>query len=947
MEADRERELALLWKRSLSYWEVPPKKVLFQGREFVDETRFEVVPVPELLSEIGFAVSYAITGFNPRAQTVSDEENLRANRALSTELHALLHASSGAPKAVWASGSMDPLTGWGEPGFNAVFDRLDQHDQDTMLSLGRKYRQAALYRYTLDRTSGALIQQVRLVSTSQGVVLPSVLPCFGDLQIPGGLCSEVELAFLRLRPGSDGNFEGYTPAAIPVFFVVRDESPWLTCRRWPKNSSRALEKIIRDATVAVTGSLKTIHRYHEPGKAARAVRSPGRPAGGSVSTRSTDPEERAASSEPRPPDDQGPSRANMVMDAESCQGHVEPPRIRLQWLGGKAETAKHVYISEDLDLNAHNCAMWRCGAPNKASQAFPSKLPRTYKINDCALIWTLRSNSNGSKSHRGFSPKKNPILALKFLSCLNLLGFFLLAQLLQPSAAWTSYFDSVDLFYDHEFSSGGFLGGSCRVMITSWGIKEVTQYGSCPHVQYCKAYCNCECMGAGVLSGGVPRWYSLYHTYSLVWEGGTSGKFTDFKYICDISATDYTTGAWGTYPDGGPNYYVYDTSWYGICELQEWEAWASPGVKTIKSGFCYIDGGTYKVGDTAGECRMCSGDSTTSWSTRTNHVCRPVADRCDIADVCTSPSSECGYDAGTAPYIDQNSGWIASNDLMVLLLLLLGDDLGRLLRGGETSHVPYNWYSTTSVGFVVGGAYINCGDMYVRIQASYWLDPNAATGSYTPMGTISSGGSSNVVGNLGSVVAGHRFYARVKLWVEAAKLTRMCRSMLPLIDQNVTNSFMNTDGNKWGSTLRQLQSSYLGYDPTPPYPFTTTVASCFVYSPVTNIYYNNFDTQSMKSYSQSCVLYGSALASGWCDGRTECPRFTVPASNGRLLYLKVKAQNQALLETSATPVAVMWDITPPVGLYGEWVCHPGESGYVSPRVGGHADDTERSWDIPA
>ncbi|KAJ4456049.1 putative Versican core protein [Paratrimastix pyriformis] len=63
----------------------------------------------------------------------------------------------------------------------------------------------------------------------------------------------------------------------------------------------------------------------------------------------------------------------------------------------------------------------------------------------------------------------------------------------------------------------------------------------------------------------------------------------------------------------------------------------------------------------------------------------------------------------------------------------------------------------------------------------------------------------------------------------------------------------------------------------------------------------------------SCSVFGSSFMAGGCDGVSGCLRLTVTTWNGRLLYLTVKAQNQAFLDTYASPTrAVMWDITPPV-----------------------------------
>jgi len=181
MQSERQNELQKLWKRSLSFIDAPSGRVYFQGGEFVDHEKFRIIPIPSSFSD--FVVSFAITAWNPMGNEVAKEVNILANQQLEADLRSNPANFPVSPIHVWSSGSEDPETGWGEPGFNVLFPTNTQEIEAAMIRLGKKYRQAALYRYVLDRV--------------RGVVVQSVVPC-ADRGMEG-LSSEVSLAFLAPR----------------------------------------------------------------------------------------------------------------------------------------------------------------------------------------------------------------------------------------------------------------------------------------------------------------------------------------------------------------------------------------------------------------------------------------------------------------------------------------------------------------------------------------------------------------------------------------------------------------------------------------------------------------------------------------------------------------------------------------------------------------------------
>jgi len=111
----------------------------------------------------------------------SHEENIAANVRLEAELRTL--ETPVRPLHVFSSGSEDPETGWGEPGFNVLFAEDTPAIEQAMRQLGVRFGQAAIYRYRINREAGTTVQ--------------SVVPC-ADSGLEG-VSSEVELAFLKER----------------------------------------------------------------------------------------------------------------------------------------------------------------------------------------------------------------------------------------------------------------------------------------------------------------------------------------------------------------------------------------------------------------------------------------------------------------------------------------------------------------------------------------------------------------------------------------------------------------------------------------------------------------------------------------------------------------------------------------------------------------------------
>ncbi|KAJ4456050.1 hypothetical protein PAPYR_8896 [Paratrimastix pyriformis] len=125
----------------------------------------------------------------------------------------------------------------------------------------------------------------------------------------------------------------------------------------------------------------------------------------------------------------------------------------------------------------------------------------------------------------------------------------------------------------------------------------------------------------------------------------------------------------------------------------------------------------------------------------------------------------------------------------------------------------YLWYATPTIGFALTQVTIACGEIKYEYSLTVSSESREAYRySGVPLDT-------NV--GLQALVAGTRFSIVVRM--------------------------RNTDGHTWGDQFKEITSAQLGYDPTPPRPFAVTIASCFVYSPVKNIFYNNFDLESMKN----------------------------------------------------------------------------------------------------
>ncbi|KAL1511316.1 hypothetical protein AB1Y20_006121 [Prymnesium parvum] len=89
---------------------------------------------------------FSLTAWNPMGQDEALDVNQKANRALQRDIGRLQPP----PKATWHSFGFNVGENWREDGFSIQYapDVADQGGREAVLSLARKYRQAAVYEYS-------------------------------------------------------------------------------------------------------------------------------------------------------------------------------------------------------------------------------------------------------------------------------------------------------------------------------------------------------------------------------------------------------------------------------------------------------------------------------------------------------------------------------------------------------------------------------------------------------------------------------------------------------------------------------------------------------------------------------------------------------------------------------------------------------------------------------
>ena len=146
------------WKLATSSLAVSKdESVLVQSVEVAKQT----LSMPPALLE---GVRYSLTGMNPMAKRADDDFNRRAN----LDLLKVLQTMHPPPVSIFPSFAADD--DWKEEGFTVLFP-VDGHDEkeldDVMTATGRRFQQAAIYKYRRGSDSTGLLQWV--------------LPCSPDL----------------------------------------------------------------------------------------------------------------------------------------------------------------------------------------------------------------------------------------------------------------------------------------------------------------------------------------------------------------------------------------------------------------------------------------------------------------------------------------------------------------------------------------------------------------------------------------------------------------------------------------------------------------------------------------------------------------------------------------------------------------------------------------------
>ncbi|CAE7423996.1 unnamed protein product [Symbiodinium sp. CCMP2592] len=123
------------------------------------------LPMPAVLLE---GVRYSLTGMNPMAKRADDEFNRRAN----LELQAVLQSMHPRPISILPSSAEDD--DWKEEGFTVQFPLEGPHHEkeldEIMVATGRRFQQAAIYKYRRAVDSTQLLQWVLPCSPSLAAV---------------------------------------------------------------------------------------------------------------------------------------------------------------------------------------------------------------------------------------------------------------------------------------------------------------------------------------------------------------------------------------------------------------------------------------------------------------------------------------------------------------------------------------------------------------------------------------------------------------------------------------------------------------------------------------------------------------------------------------------------------------------------------------------------------
>ena len=104
------------------------------------------------------SVVFSMTAWNPMGKDSPMEQNVYRNSRLAKEISELRRPE---PRAVWHSYGFNAHEGWREDGFSIAYAWEERvYGQVAILKLARKYEQAAVYMYSVDKDTGELVREV-------------------------------------------------------------------------------------------------------------------------------------------------------------------------------------------------------------------------------------------------------------------------------------------------------------------------------------------------------------------------------------------------------------------------------------------------------------------------------------------------------------------------------------------------------------------------------------------------------------------------------------------------------------------------------------------------------------------------------------------------------------------------------------------------------------------